>query len=191
MLSWKRRLAVVLLDALLGAFIGPLNLLGLILVAGLSSVSAALGPLLAAAGLFVLPGVLARTDGALWFLLPSFLSTLVLAPILLRHLERLSGVPTPDFRFRAAVAGVVFGFAATIPTVVFGLVGMSLFGKVPPEGMSATGIAGAVFAGGVGFNIVCAPAILVSGSLFGLLNGELVRRLVEPPPPPSPAGLSA
>lgn len=152
MLSWRRRAAVVLLDALLGAFIGPLNLLGLILAAGLSSVSPTYGPLLAAKGLFLLPGVLTKLEGGLWLLLPSFLSTLLLAPLLLRHLERLRADSAPDFRFRAGVAGIVFGFVATVPTVVFGVVGMSLFGHVPPEAMSASGMAGAVLVGGVGFN---------------------------------------
>lgn len=186
MLNWRRRAAVVLLDAQLGAFIGPLNLLGLILAVGLSSVSPTYGPLLAAKGLFLLPGVLSKVEGGLWFILPSFLSTLLLAPFLLRHLERLRTDSSPDFRFRACVAGIVFGFVATVPTVMFGVVGMRLFGHVPPEAMPASGMAATVLVGGIGFNFVCAPAILASGALFGLLNGELVRRLADPPPAPLP-----
>ena len=117
--------------------------------------------------------------GILLWVVPAFLSTLVLAPLLIKVLHGSAPPPLNHYAFGAA-AGCVFGFAATVGTCFF-LGGISAF--LPGPGTIVTRIVvligGPLFmatAGGIAFSVLFAKEILVTGAAFGIFNAWLVRR---------------
>jgi len=165
--------ALIALDAALGALLGPGNLW---LMARLARIERTREWLAA-----VSPWAHLLYDATFWYVFaaPCALATAIAAPLLIRYLER-SGARSPGkYLSVSAVAGVVFGlwvtsFAMFLSTLWLTFVsgGASIVRTV--DGVIAGVLAALAFAPLIA--VLCLPAIIVSGSLFGLVNGMLIRR---------------
>jgi hypothetical protein len=175
-LTTNTRRTLVVGGALIGALIGPL---GFVLRTDLISEATP-----TAAGRFL--RAFATTGGGLVFVAVAFVATLVLMPALIGWLARQAHRTAAPFYFRAALAGIVFGVAATVLTtaglMVAALVAGALSPTAPPEsrgasGVAALGIGALMFAPLMGMFAVpfFVTSIVAFGVPFGLLFGALVR----------------
>ena len=121
-----------------------------------------------------------NSGGIVLFVVPAFLSTFVLSPLLLRTLNGTERAPLRHYRF-GIVAGCFFGFAATAGSCFF--VG-AIAAFLPARDATlltrfAVLLAGPIFmamAGGLAFSILFWKEILIGGAVFGVFNTWLVRR---------------
>src|SRR5262249_7586419 len=127
------------------------------------------------------------SGGIVLFVVPAFLSTLVLAPAFLNFLHGSDRPPLRDCWF-GAVWGCCFGVVGTAGTSFF-VGGMAAFLPAPDATIwtrIVVLLGGPVFmamAGGIGFSVIFWKEILIGGVLFGIFNAWLVRRLTSPAKP--------
>ena len=125
-----------------------------------------------------------NSGGIVLFVVPAFMSTLVLTPPFLNFLQ---GSDRPSLRhyWFSAASGCVFGFVASAGTCFF-LGALAAF--LPARDATlwtrlAVLLAGPFFmamAGGLALWVIFWKEILIGGALFGIFNAWLVRRLAEP-----------
>jgi hypothetical protein len=162
---------IILLDGILGTLIGAASL-------GLSS---ARSPLVDWSRTEMFLDAMAVMGLLLG--IPMFIATVLLAPLLLRFLKRQQALPRGRYYFRSALAGIVFGLAASAGVgFVLGLIvpflpDMGGVSTTLPERLAL--LAGAppflgLAAGIIGMFYIY--EIVVAGTLFGVLNGWLLRR---------------
>ncbi|MGH2619698.1 MAG: hypothetical protein ACRDHG_03895 [Anaerolineales bacterium] len=167
-------------DIFLGTIIGPLNFFGLLIGVALIVANPGLLPRLPAVlGSLITDLTVPSSDTALLFSLPSLLSTAILAPFLVRYLERQAHADPRAHLLIGLISGVVFGFVATFLTGFFMGIAVALqspefSGLLPAIGMGL----GISLIAGLLLNSMLAPAIIITGSLFGVLNSILIQKML-------------
>ena len=122
-----------------------------------------------------------NSGGIVLFVVPAFLSTLVLSPPFINFLHGSDRPPLRHYWF-GAVSGCVFGFVATAGTCFFlGALAAFLPGRDATIWTRvAVLLGGPIFmamSGGIAFSVIFWKEILIGGALFGIFNAWLVRRL--------------
>jgi len=123
------------------------------------------------------------SGGIVLFVVPAFLSTLVLASPFLNFLHGSDRPPLRHYWF-GAVSGCAFGVVATAGTSFF-LGAMAAFLPAPDATIwtrIVVVLGGPVFmamAGGIGFSVIFWKEILIGGAVFGIFNAWLERRLTS------------
>ena len=121
-----------------------------------------------------------------WFLflgIPMFIATVALAPVLLNVIRSFEPQPRSRYYLKSALAGVVFGVAVSaLIGVIIGLIIPFL-----PEATAGTSLqdralllygAPLLFGIGIGlFSLFMFKQLLLSGTLFGVLNAWLLTRV--------------
>ena len=175
------RAGLLVLDSMLGAVIGPLNFFGLVLFWGiLLGASDPTAFLPRAFAVLLAKFALPEPHIAYMFSAPSLLSTALLAPFLIRFLESQASNDRKRYLWQAAMAGIIFGFVATFATGFF--VGLAAALQIPEyrAAWPALGMGlGVSLLSGFLLNSMLAPAIAISGSLFGLMNGIIIRKVLH------------
>jgi len=121
------------------------------------------------------------SGGVVLFVVPAFLSTLVLASPFINFL-RSSDRPSFRHYWYGVVSGCFFGLVATAGTCFF-LGALTAFLPAPDATIwtrIAVLLAGPLFmamAGGIAFSVIFWKEILLGGALFGIFNAWLARRL--------------
>lgn len=164
--------ALIALDAALGALLGPANvwLMSQLLRSERTRQWLAFAP----------PGTRHLYQGTFWYLfaLPCALATAIGAPVLIRYLQKLRMSSRGKYFRTAAVAGILFGLWVTSFAVFLSLIWLTLIvgGTAASQSMDSLVVAVlAALAFGPMIALLCLPAIIISGSLFGLLNARWVR----------------
>ncbi len=169
--------ALIAFDGVLGASIGPGNLWLMLQLARTERSRDWLASATPWAGHLY--------EGMFWYLfaIPCALATAIAAPLLLRYLQRLN-VRSPGKYFRiSAAAGVVVGLWVTSFAVFLSTIWLTLIAGGTAGGRSMDSAVVAVLealAFGPLIAGICLPAIILSGSLFGLVNALLIRRGAAP-----------
>jgi hypothetical protein len=113
------------------------------------------------------------------FAAPCALATAIAAPLLIRYLERTAARSPLKYLSVSAVSGVVFGLWVTSFAMFLSTLWLAFVSAGASVGRTVDGVVAAVLAAltfGPLIAVLCLPAIIVSGSLFGLVNGMLIRR---------------
>jgi hypothetical protein len=163
----RREAAIVALDGVLGVAIGAANVGSR--AAAAPALEHELAGFLSAGGFsLVLFGV------------PMLAATLVLAPVLLWFLHTQRGRPYRGYYLRSALAGILFGFAASAGVGFFSGLLLPLLpsvdATVAQRALMTIGAPGLLTLGFGLSSLLFLPQILVTGTAFGLLNGWLMRR---------------
>jgi hypothetical protein len=165
--------ALIALDAVLGALLGPSNLS---IVSHLVRSERTREWLMS-----VSPWARLLYDTTFWYVFaaPCALATAIAAPLLIRYLEQLGRRSPGKYLRVSAVAGVVFGLWVTSFAMFISILWLTFEsgGASVPRTVDSVLIAvvsALAFAPLIA--VLCLPAILVSGSLFGMVNGVLIRR---------------
>lgn len=124
---------------------------------------------------------LTNSGGIVLFVVPAFLSTLVLTPPFIRFLRSSDRSPVYHYRF-GVISGCVFGVIATAGTCFF-LGAMAAF--LPAQDATiwtriVVLVGGPPFmamSGGMAFSVIFWKEIVIGGAAFGLFNAWLVRHL--------------
>jgi len=177
MLTKTQRSLLVLLNSFLGAIIAPLNLVGAMVLMRMFYIGT---PRFVPPNLTGAASHLFSKQSLIFVVLPCFLSTFVLAPILILLLEKEARKPLSQAIKKSALYGIGFGIVATFVTCVIALLLQGL--KEPASSMAMFilklfGLALFGVFGAVAFVFWCFPFILVSGPLFAIFNLLLVRFL--------------
>src|SRR5262249_34617674 len=124
-----------------------------------------------------------NSGGIVLFVVPAFLSTLVLAPPFINFLHGSNRSPLRHYWF-GAVSGCCFGFVATAGTSFF-LGALAAFLPAPETTIwtrIAVLLAGPLFmamSGGIAFSVIFWKEILIGGALFGIVNAWLASRVTH------------